>query len=341
MMKKIFFFSISAILMLTLGFTACSDDDDKGSASTAAGVLDKTTGLRITEAGSAEYSYGDQGRVERIDVGRDYYTFTFHRDTIKYYGYYSSEDEPAFYTVSYNGAGLLASAVGKVKTDEDGGLDGTYNISFSYDGSRHIKQISQNSVENYVDEDGKKTTDRYTTTYTFSWNSDKLTKVVFKDKGVEDGESYEDTETYTFNYEGGYVNKFNQWTLNIWATIGDGDNEDLLSVLACVGILGAGPAELPSSVDIVMEEKNSDGEETTDEENYTFSYSFNDDGSLYSSRGGYGSTYYYEYENTKNKDTDSPKYVQNVANDDYTVVSTKTAKRARGIFGLRHHRLNK
>lgn len=342
-MKKTFLFCICAMLMLTLGFTACSDDDDdNGSASTTAGVLDATTGLRLTEAGSAEYTYDAQGRVSLITVNNDDYIFDYNRSTIKYKSYYG---DSVVYSVKYNGAGFLASYSGSEKYDDSDGVgEGTYETNLGYDKSGHITGISKKSVEKYVESDGTRTTDTYNTTVSFTWSNNRLTKIVYNDKGVEDGDSFEETETYTFDYEDGYVNKFNQWTINMWTTIGQGNfYEDPEQLLSCIGLLGVGPAELPSSVNVVISEKNAEGE-YSNERNSTFGYSFNDDGSLYSSRGGYGGysgTNYYYYENTKDNDADSPRYVQGVANDNETTVSTKASKRTRSIFAHRHRRLNK
>ena len=77
--------AVLTIAMMSFGFEACSGDDDEGSASLSAGVLDKDSGLRLKKVGSYSFFFNDNGQLDYLTDGSNIkYDFSYNPDKIVY-----------------------------------------------------------------------------------------------------------------------------------------------------------------------------------------------------------------------------------------------------------------
>ncbi len=310
---------VSAMLLVpaTL-FTSCSDDDDNGGPSTQAGIVDSETGLRLTGFGNYSYSYDSKGRLSEISSSGKSYEFTYNPNKI--IGKYEDEYEDVIISVGYNGAGYLSS-YSESWVYEDWSESGT--ASFSYDGSGHLTKISGSWKGSGID-DGERYSESGTTTWNFTWSSNRLTKVVVTDK-VDGHTNY--TETTTFSYNGDYDNPFRQWTPSLAYVFTDSGETPALMSFA--GLLGVGPSELPSALEYEWEDLEEDDEGS---DSYNISYSYNSEGAVRVTRiGGASYTFYYDYADSDDDDDEAPARKPAMQEE-----SSKTS--LRGLFTSHRHR---
>ena len=301
--KLKFAFLFGMIMLDGLSLSSCSgdDDDDGGSGSKSVGVLDENTGLRITSAGGYNYVYQDDGRLLYILSGSSCrYEFSYNPNKIAHVddGDY---EEAENYTISYNGSGYVSSASSSEKWDEgDEYVETTSDASFSYDGNGHLTRISGKYKETEY-ENGKTYTESGTVTYTLTWSNSLLQKVVCSEEGRdENGRPFKYVETYTLSYNNdAMANNTNKYLQ--YACFVDPIFSDLMERICYVGLLGNGPAFLPSGLE--YEEKEEYYNESGEKKNYeysgshTYRYGFNSDGAIsYDYEGSYrNSTYSYDY----------------------------------------------
>ena len=284
MKKKNFLWSMMALTVaavLSVGFTACGGDDDdeggsgggSGSPKSGVGILDKKSGLRLKSVGDYTYYYNNKGLIDYIADKSDRYEFSYNPNKIYVVDNYDKDDESL--SVSYNGSGYLSALSYSLEKEETEGLwSESAKANYSYDGSGHLTKIAGSGKEIGTD-DGERITYTWTFSYTFTWRNNKLMQVVWTETEIEDGESYPETETYTFQYENNdYQNAYCQWAPSIARAL-----EDFEECLAFVGLLGVGPTMLPSSGER-YEEYYSGGKKQTETKEYTFTYRFNSDGSI-------------------------------------------------------------
>ncbi|MBP5345869.1 MAG: DUF4595 domain-containing protein [Bacteroidales bacterium] len=283
--------SLLTILMVTtlnVGFVSCDDDDDngaEGSPSPTAGVIDKSSGLRLKSFGDFTVYYKDGGLIDYVE-GESYNAkliFSYKPNKI----IYSTDDGIAeTWIVSYNNNGWISTC--DINDTYNNGNYATTNIEktkFSYDGDGHL--ISVSTSGNYIEiEDGEKYSEKFTRQTTLTWKDGLLMKRISEDKYDDGGE----TITYTYNYQKEYANKYKQW-----CTI-DRDVMSQYYILYHLGLLGIGPDKLPSSVI----EKYSDIDENgkviyNNNETWPLSYQFNKDGSISCCTLG-SSNYQYSYQ---------------------------------------------
>lgn len=298
-MKKNLFYFLATILLssVTISLTACNDDDDEdggggsGIASKTVGIIDSKTGQRITKFGNYKVYYDADGRLDYIADSNGKWTFSYNPNKITFVESSNGQDKGETVNVSYNGNGYI-SALSSSYTFEEYGMkfSETSKATLSYDGSGHLTKITSSSkmTGSY---NGESYSDTYSSNYTLTWKSGQLTKVVGIESGNEDGESYSDTDTWTFSYSDSYPNTFQQWAPSIAQSF----SGDMVEVLCYVGLLGVGPSQLPGSAEDVYVE-----DDDTDTDSYTFNYGFNDNGSLsYSTINGIKYTFSYDYADTR------------------------------------------
>lgn len=274
---------LSTVILGGLVFAACSsDDEDYGEASNEAGIVKTKSGTkRVYRVGDFRFYYNEDGTLNYYDYynGHEKRQFSYHPDKMVI-------EDDVFYDMTYTSAGYVAK-VDRTEKFSSGSESGT--AVFSYDGSSHLTQIAYSSTETYT-EDGKEYTEKAKQTVDLTWNKDILTKVVVDERWEEDGEVEKERHTYVFNYDDAEDNAYCQYTYNILSLL-DTDFDEL----GFVGLFGKGPKQLPTSVDVT--------EDKDDTHTYTFSYRFNDDGTLY-----YGNGYYYYYDEiSASKDDKSTK----------------------------------
>ena len=294
-MKQFKLIAIFTITVCMMGAVcACSsDDDDSGSGSTTAGVIDKSTGLRVKGVGNHTIYYADDGRIDHISwSSRSRWDFTYNPNKI-----IRGNDEEDVINVDYNGSGYL-SGMSWSFTEHEGGTTYTINsrLTFSYDGSGHLIKLS-GSGSDVETKNGQRYESTTSGSYTLTWKNNYLMQVVMNNttKSTKEG-NMSDTETWTFAYDENYENVFCQWTPSIieWFT----DREDIEAVLAYVGLMGIGPKILPSSA-VYHYESDEDGRTYSGDRPYSYRYGLNSDGSVaYTSVNSTRYNFSYDYSET-------------------------------------------
>lgn len=301
------------MMMGGVALVSCGDDEpESGSGSKTAGVLDEKTGLRIASAGGYNYVYAEDGKLQYVLSGSSCrYEFSYSPNMIIHVddGDY---DEAENYSVSYNGNGYVSS-VSESDTweDEDERETETSDASFSYDGNGHLTKFSGTYKETeYEKKTGVTETESGTVTWTFTWSNNLLMKIVLLEEGRDDDGPFRYEETFTFSYNNesmtNYANKYQQYSAFI-----DYPFNSFMERLCYVGLLGNGPAYLPSKMEYEEKEEyyNSDGEKENHEESgsQNYSYGFNNDGSIsYVYSGSSRETYSYGYAETSGGSGSSP-----------------------------------
>lgn len=289
-MRKIIVVAIAAVLFAipTFCLTSCGSDDDEaggGSAPKSAGVIDSGSGLRLGGYGDYSYRYDNDGRLSEISGRYQSYSFSYNPNKITSYS--DGEADGEEYALSYNGSGYISRILYTDTGEEDDEKwTDTGDYSFSYDGNGHLTKISSTYKETGTDENGQYTgTDN--STITFTWNSNRMTRIAWVEKETDRDGTDTYTESSTFDYDDAYENTFRQWTPSLTHNIMSGELEELL---AFVGFFGAGPVELPSSgTNSWSESDGSDGSNS-----YSYRYSYNSIGAV-STTYINGSSYSFSY----------------------------------------------
>ena len=211
------------------------------------GVWDYTyeydsNGILTTYAPSEYISYDVSDNGTYFKFSSTYYTITKEL-TLNEYGYIAEETSCSKYTGNYPTT--------------------TTNVTyFTYDESGHLTSVTD--VETTVGT--LYSSGPYTTTWTLTWDGDLLTKMVYKEP--YNGSYY--TETYEYNYGNNtYKNTYKQYVPAIWWDEGG----MFLCGMAYIGLHGVGPAYLPVSFTIVDSVENKSNL-------YSFTYSFNNNGTV-------------------------------------------------------------
>lgn len=300
-----FIYLLGMVVLGGLSLSSCSDDDDDngGSGSKSVGVLDESTGLRVTSAGGYSYVYQEDGRLLYILSGSSCrYEFSYSPNKIVHVddGDY---EEAENYTVSYNGSGYVSSASSNGRWEDNDGdwEEESSDVSFSYDGSGHLTRVSGTYKETeYSYKEGKTDSENGTETYILTWSNNLLQKVVCTDEGRDEDGPFKYVETYTLSYNNdAMANNANKYLQ--YACFADPIFPGFMERLCYVGLLGNGPAFLPSGLEYEKKEEyyNENGEKKNYEYSgsYTYRYGFNSDGAIsYDYEGSYrNATYSYDY----------------------------------------------
>lgn len=268
-----------------------SDDDDSPSdtGSETAGQLTTSDGetLWITAVGSYVFEY-DEGKLVMINN----YTLSENPLTATYYTFDGTET--CYLTVNSSGY------VSRLQIDEDD--DYTLTVKYSYNSAGHLTKIEGSDF--WVDED-----ESYSSsgdlTMELTWEGDYLQKSVYSYtySGEDEDGSYGGSETSTITYEYGddtYPNVTWQYTPATAYAV-DFGYYDITDGLTFVGYFGKGPSYHPDSCDYEEEsvekwEEDGEWDEEVDSDGYNFSfkYSINNDGTVYSYAED-GSTVYFKY----------------------------------------------
>ena len=318
-MKKRNYWSLLAIMMvavLCVGFVSCGDDDDEGGNGGNGGngggkPQSEVSALHVTSACGYNYTYDDAGRLESID---DSYDFSYNPNKIT--------GEDGDYTVGYNNKGFLSSLKGSESYDDyyERG-EYTESATLSYDGSGHLIKIEGSYKDSWYDKEDRKNYS-YTgkATYTLTWSNNLLQKVSYIDEGKDSDGPFKDTDTYTLTYDNTAMSDYaNKW-LQYGFFAGDifGISDVVITPLFYVGLLGNGPAYLPSSMtDEEYDESYEDGDKYTYDYtyNYNYRYTFNGDGSIKSinwSNDWSQYTYQYTYGDAYIQESAAPHFAKAV-----------------------------
>lgn len=289
--------AVLTIAMMSFGFEACSGDDDEGSASLSAGVLDKDSGLRLKKVGSYSFFFNDNGQLDYLTDGSNIkYDFSYNPDKIVYS---SQNKEEYVISVSYNKFGYITS-VSTTSNNKDG-FSLKSNSSCFYDGNGHIVSSSAYGEESET-QAGTTYNARWTTNGTCTWKDDLLVRVEYTENyETDDGYTETTTETWTFTYDEDLNNNpLCQWAPSFEKYLGSFE-----IAIAYVGLMGTGPRALPTSAKHHSDNYYNGKSHTTDE-SYTYRYGFNTDGSIsyaYVNNSRYN--FSYDYAKTEEVETRS------------------------------------
>lgn len=283
--SKIFgFIAISA--MILPAFTSCKSDEPNGggpSGGTGGGDADKAVlnfdGQRLTSVGYYQINYDDQGRVSSIssryddDIEIDYTNGTIDLDEEKG-------------SISFNSNGYVTSLVlSWDETDNYGGetyrYQGTGTANFNYSNG-YLTSFTTASKETETNVTYNETYN-WETSYktTITWQSNNLVASVNTGWDSEDGDKEYWTENYVITY-GDETNKFQQYPYYLAHSV---IAEEPIDVLACVGLFGKGPAQLPE----MMSEVYEDDDYTYD---IDFEFTLNSNGAISQEKANYNETNY-------------------------------------------------
>lgn len=298
------------VFMAGMILVCCSkDDDDNNNALATSGVLDENTGLRVKSACGYDYVYAEDGTLQYILSGSNCrYEFSYNPNKITHIDAGDMDDSEIF-TLVYNRDGTISSGTWSISwNDEKERGSETQGVNCSYDTNGHLtKYVIDYKSSEYNVSSGKSSSERGTLTYVLTWNNHLLQKMVKTDTGNDDDGSYNYVYTYTFTYNNvsmtSYVNKFLQYSTFVILPYGG-----FMERASFVGLLGNGPAYLPSKMDYKEEEEDYYNGEKKNYEysgSVDFSYGFNSEGAI--TYAYYGSTRYtYSYDHVEYSEGDTP-----------------------------------
>lgn len=326
-MKKYLFLAVCC--MLATGFTACSDDDDNGNEGGGSGTgtpannapnVSESLGIEhlVTSTSgfsTATFNYSNGKMTSGITESSTNFVITENplRISMSYTGEYGSETSN-FTDIKTNNNGFITYLKGQT---EEVYYDDTYSstgvANLEYDGDSHLIKMTT-----YVTEDGYS----YTTPTTFTWVNGNLTEMVNKYEESEDGITYSEITTYTFEYDENAAVNPNP------GIFFDGMDYELYDFMWYAGLLGKHTKNIP--VKITFKSIEQENGETTNEysSSKTVDVTYNPNGSVESitytdTNYGYPSTVYYGYNG------------EAIESNIQAGISSKTIKSPRK---MRHHR---
>lgn len=304
MKTKFYFLPILLLGGLSL-FTACSDDDDEnGGGQPSAPVIgsgDTNSGSRLTSISNGwgetmYFQYNEDGTVQRISEGRSGEVYDWIAMTYNPFRMETGELGELKNT-SFNQNGYLThfKAEGIYSDEEDDYWEKSKgDCSYSYNGNGNLTKVVTSYSFNGVD-NGENYSGHGTRTATYNWSEGNLTRLEIVHNGVENGETWNEIETFDFEYTD-EINKYKQYVIGLNEI--DVFYEDML---APVGWLGKWTKNYPASFVYKSIEEAPDGKY---EDTYTgtwSNFSTTSDGLLsgfnYNKRNTNGERYTYTYDN--------------------------------------------
>lgn len=249
------------------------------------GTITSGSGLKLASVGDYKLTYNSDGRLKGVseyDGYGEYYRFEFSYNpnkisVIEVEG--SRESFRGEFAITYNDAGYITRMVGHVHAEEN------WDEKFTYDKDGHLVRVDIDFSET-DDRDGQK--HRSTGVATFTWSNGKLLTIEATSEEDKGEEIEKDVMTWTCIYNNDIPNKYLQYGPIAHLSFDD----DFEEVLAEAGCFGKGSASLPTSI---IRKRSSEYENR----NYSFTYTFNDNGSLNSylreTEGSSSHTQFYSY----------------------------------------------
>lgn len=259
------------------------------------GIIDASTGLRLTKATNLLFKYDAGGRLEEIySIYNGFkWRFDYKANIVSesFYGLiYNYFNGFGYYAISYNNDGYISS----IKTTTESAYSASY--SFSYDSNGHMKKC----VSNINIPEGD-----YSNDASFSlsaiWDNNRIISMrceTMQELRMNGSVlSYQSLKNnikfiYDSNTNGKYTNRFKQNVESIMY------NYDITTGLQFLGALGKGPDILPSGrEESKIQEESGIASEFFDVT--TYEYIFNADGSIAMVKNNMGNKFEYSYDKVK------------------------------------------
>ena len=275
-------FGLMAVCAMTL--SACGDDDDDNGGGSSTSSVDNPLvndgGLLLT---SISYQSGSSNDMDTYYIYYDAklrpYKYTYEYDDyaedVLIIDYDNSKmdmpdwDGASNLSLSFNSKGYITKVKGSWSYSEDGdNFSGFLEWNASYDKDGHLTGITMNEEEK-----SDEYNDKGTSKTTLSWTGGNLVSYNSESKWYdEDGKVFDESESSTgiFTY-GTQQNKYKQYPAIITAN----DDYGLFNM----GLFGLGPNNLPTSYNEVYVEEY-EGKKKEYKENYTSTFTLNDNGSI-------------------------------------------------------------
>lgn len=278
--------------------SSCSDDDEGGggggqsteppSENTGLTTPDGTK-LKLTSIGDYSFSYNAKGLPVTIvgEGGWETITISYNPMVVRYV--YSSDDsDKATYTLYLNDKGYISKAVGVIEyTDSEGSETVNDECNFVYNADGRLTALAEKTSYSGT-EDGERYSGHGSCSGTLTYNGNNLAKVVWHTAGVEDGEAYNDYDTFTYHYDNNIPNRLAQFSHSLEGMMETDETE--MEPFFFLGLLGKPSAQFPTSVTYVTSYDDGESYESTTQAGY----SFGSDGRLLQETFGYR-TYNYSY----------------------------------------------
>lgn len=315
--------------IFAMGLASCGGGDDgeskdkeqSNSGSSTAGLIttdDDGDRIYLTAAGYLKFSYDSDMKLTKI--GSYEVSYNPFRLTSTNTG---DNEELTISDINVSKNGYITHLKSNQKEYYYGELDREINetYDFSYDSNGHLTKISASYSETGND-DGEKYKESSSATLTITWQNGLITKGAYN---YSHSDGTRGTATCSFVYDDSFPNATKQYTLDFCNEFFS-DFEELFMV----GYMGKGPDIHPNYLTEVWKETyDGDTEEGTNESHFT--YSFNSNGTVKTSRTNSYSTNSYTYTTRSGANYAPPAFVPAQQQ-----TAEQSESRHRGFF-KRHH----
>lgn len=268
-----------AILLLAASLTAVSLSSCEGDGfdERTVGNLDGDksndlpTGYRVRTVGNISYSYKSNGKLDYIRMNGEKYDMD--GKTLEV----TEENGTAKFTFKFNAFNYLEKINYKFTGTDRDNSEGAV-VKFSYI-NRQLTRIEVETDEQYV-EGGEKLTYTYDADYEFSYDSESMRRLRIKSTETmnsgNDKQTAKQTLSFSFKYDNTFefYNRYYQWTPNVVEAC-FGEQDDIVSAMAYIGMLGRASRQLPYAIVCEKEGKDLSGESINDDFKNDCEYSFN------------------------------------------------------------------
>lgn len=287
-MKFIKWMVPAVIGVMTLGLTACGDDDNDDDAdyndANSGSVITDNSGnkLLVSRVGGTSFAYNSRGFLTSFNNGSiDWNTMKF-----------NAGDE--IYDMEINAAGYITELDMRYSESGDGwSAKGGEEWDFRYNGNGELVSISVKHSESGVD-DGEAFTSSGSVSATLNWNNGVLTTLRASGKGSDEGDPYTETMNFDFTYAANALdNKTRQYTVATAPVLLEED----FAIAALGGVFGKGSAKLPATGKETRTENYAGEESESWEYNYNFAFTLNSNGTVATEEwsGEQSGTFNYSY----------------------------------------------
>lgn len=273
-------------------FTSCSDDDGESYIPSPTVISSNGNAAQVTNVGGIHFAYDENGKLTSIGDGSNVYYLKGNKFSFSTYD--NDSKGTTNIDIYLNPDGLITkfqSSLTYIYGKEEA------TINYSYDTDHRLKACEGSGKGSFHDDSYKGSIK-----ISYTWNNGNLTKakIESQSKGTEYSESYSDssTEEHTYTY-GTQANIAKQLPYYMGCELTG--IKAFGGPLSVIGLYGFGPSYLPTSY-TTTEAAVENGKSHTFSNNYTLSFTQNNDGTISSeTRNGSRLDYGYKYISTRSE----------------------------------------